>query len=266
MMKIDSREFRLPIDERDEIGDLALSPCFGMRHLSIPEAAKLITVDTWYSGRIDLKEVDDMGDATLNDPRLLEMLAEHIGVFEQRLYKAVCGGWLKANIVRDIDGNLVPNRTHIERDDLIQWLVHTGHDYDDVIAEWMETNDEASYCVSEMALAYRSLERKALRNSDGGHAALIHSLRVENESLKRRLEAVEKGGQERVDRPITTRQRRTLLTIISALCDYSAIKPNERGAAGQIAAMTDEIGASITAETIAGLLKEIPEALETRIK
>lgn len=69
-----------------------------------------------------------------------------------------------------------------------------------------------------------------------------------------------------VDKPIKTTERNTLLTIIAALCDYSAIKFNERGTAGKIAKLTEEIGARVSHDTVKKVLSQIPDALETRMK
>lgn len=63
------------------------------------------------------------------------------------------------------------------------------------------------------------------------------------------------------DKPLSTVERNTLLKIIAALCDYSDIKHQERGAATQIARMTEEIGAAVTDDTIRKVLAKIPEAL-----
>jgi hypothetical protein len=69
-----------------------------------------------------------------------------------------------------------------------------------------------------------------------------------------------------IDKPLKTTERYTLLTIIAALCDYSDIDPKGRGAAVQIAKMTEEIGAKVTDETIRKVLEKIPDALEARMK
>lgn len=68
------------------------------------------------------------------------------------------------------------------------------------------------------------------------------------------------------EKPLNTTERNTLLTIIAALCDYSDIKHQDRGAASQIAKMTQEIGAAVTDDTIRKILAQIPAALETRMK
>lgn len=66
-------------------------------------------------------------------------------------------------------------------------------------------------------------------------------------------------------KPLQTKERNSLLTIIAALCDYSDIKHQDRGVAQRIMAMTDEIGAHVDDETILSALKQIPAALEARM-
>lgn len=68
------------------------------------------------------------------------------------------------------------------------------------------------------------------------------------------------------DRPLMTIERNTLLTIIAALCDYSGIKTEERGAANQIAKLTEEIGAPVSDDTVRRWLNQIPDALESRMR
>ncbi len=75
-----------------------------------------------------------------------------------------------------------------------------------------------------------------------------------------------RGAPHGVDKPLNTTERNTLLTIIAALCNYSDIKHQERGAAGQIAKLTVDIGAEVSEDTILTALKKIPNALETRMK
>lgn len=69
-----------------------------------------------------------------------------------------------------------------------------------------------------------------------------------------------------VDKPLAPRQRNTLLTIINALCEHSNIDIKSRGTAAQIARMTEEMGTPVGQQTILDLLKEIPDAVETRMK
>lgn len=68
------------------------------------------------------------------------------------------------------------------------------------------------------------------------------------------------------DKPLKTIERNTLLTIIAALCDNSNIKYEDRGAAIRIMEVMDGFGAHIDDGTIRNVLKQIPEALSTRLK
>ena len=68
------------------------------------------------------------------------------------------------------------------------------------------------------------------------------------------------------EKPLSTTERNSLLTIIAALCDYSAIKHQERGASSKIVNMVAEIGAEISPDTVLRVLEKIPEALESRTK
>jgi hypothetical protein len=68
------------------------------------------------------------------------------------------------------------------------------------------------------------------------------------------------------EKPLKTTERNTLLTIIAALCDYSAIDPQARGTAQKIAYMTQEIGAAVTDDTIRNVIEKIHDALESRKK
>jgi hypothetical protein len=88
---------------------------------------------------------------------------------------------------------------------------------------------------------------------------------VRTESL-RDFEAAMDRAPTATDKPLTTKERRTLLTIIAALCDYSAIKHQERGAASQIAKLTEAIGAPVTDDTVRTVLARVSDALEARMK
>lgn len=70
----------------------------------------------------------------------------------------------------------------------------------------------------------------------------------------------------KADRPLTTRQRKTCLTIIAALCPSAKIDPQARGASQRIKELTESLGVPVDDETIRTLLSEIPDALEARMK
>lgn len=68
------------------------------------------------------------------------------------------------------------------------------------------------------------------------------------------------------DNSLNKSSRNTLLTIIAALCDYSKIDFRERGAAAQIARLTEASASPVNEDTIGKYLKDIPDALEARMK
>lgn len=262
-------------------------PEFGLFHLSIPEAAELTVVDMWFSGEIDDIEEPSDFDGEPTDPRLRELLAGHVELFIRRLLDSVQSGLLKADISgRDYDDQLIAEHTYISYDALVEWLEYRGYNSSDIFSEWLDKQQDIASAVVEEIAFYKAATKAEMRSISSSRLEAMLAIELgtadrlevsdlptaykaailEIKQLKKELATQSAEHTARVDRPISARPRRTLLTIIAALCDYSAIKPNERGAAGQIAAMTDEIGAPVTAETIAGLLKEIPEALETRMK
>lgn len=246
---------------------------FGLGHLSVTEAAILMAFNADYMKQIEDSDLsDDIEDVRIADHSERERLADQIEMYGRKICLAIMGGWLKANATHDIDGDLIPNKTYVERDDFLGWVECSGFwggDEGEPISEWLDKNNDAFGDVASFVGTRRGLmpyEREQLADNPALSEESVLNLFLENRQLKQRIERLEGGRTARTDRPVTTRQRRTLLTIIAALCDYSAIKPNERGAAGQIASMTEELGAPITAETIARFLKEIPDAVETRMK
>jgi hypothetical protein len=69
-----------------------------------------------------------------------------------------------------------------------------------------------------------------------------------------------------VDRPLQTRERRTLLIIIAGLCNDLKIDTDGHGAAKRIASATERIGAPVSADTIGKMLESLRDAVESRKK
>ena len=70
----------------------------------------------------------------------------------------------------------------------------------------------------------------------------------------------------KVDRPFQTRERRTMLTIIAALCQYSKLDWVGRGTAQRIREETERLGAPVDDSTISNVLGQVGYALESRMK
>ena len=70
-----------------------------------------------------------------------------------------------------------------------------------------------------------------------------------------------------VDKPLGTRERDTLLTIIAALAKEAKLQIDQPGkTALYIEGLTNELGAPVSKRAIEDHLKKIPNALETRMK
>ena len=68
-----------------------------------------------------------------------------------------------------------------------------------------------------------------------------------------------------MEKPLGTKERNTLLILIAALCQYAKVDLQSRNSSGRILGMVEEIGASITQETIKTVLGKISDVLKDRI-
>jgi len=68
------------------------------------------------------------------------------------------------------------------------------------------------------------------------------------------------------EKPLSTKERYTMLVIIAALCKETNIDYSQRGVAGAIQHLTETLGAPITDDTIRSVLKQINDAVEIRSK
>lgn len=88
--------------------------------------------------------------------------------------------------------------------------------------------------------------------------ALLDFARLKKHQLGKKPDAACAGVT--ADKALSTTERNSLLTIIAALCDYSAVDVKKRGAAAQIAGMTEDIGARVSEDTVRRVLDKIVEA------
>jgi len=95
----------------------------------------------------------------------------------------------------------------------------------------------------------------------------IAELVIENINLNREIKSLKIQTQPQAEKPISTRERNTLLTIIAALTNDAKIDIFKTSKSGElISRMTQQLGALVDGETIASKLKQIPDALERRSK
>lgn len=241
---------------------------FGIWHLNISDAAELIALDMWFSGDFpDIAEPEDW-EGSEHDPRLLALLKDHSELFQTRLLAAVDSGQLKvAWAKRNFDEQLIPDLTYVSWDDLVGWLDERGYSSGDILGDWYIMEALIAEKIADHA-AYLRAAKKAgtFRRVIPTDLDMAHKAVAENQRLREQLENLRADRPAKVDRPLPMRQRRTLLTVIAALCKRVGLAPEGRGTARRIMEMTDKIGAHVDDETIAKLLAEIPDALDARMK
>lgn len=259
---------------------------FGVWNPNIKQAAELVVVDMWFSGEIEgVNEPEDF-DGNTSDPRLKAALAETITTFEERLSSAIDSGRMNTSAIqRDLDDRLIPEKTHIHYRELLEWMNERNLGPGEHMLEWADDEETLSHLIcNEVAflrdarasgneefvrinqLRYRSVLGLLDENVQPDEVqAALKAKDIEIFRLKKELALCQSGRPAKVDRPLHKRQRRTLLTMIAALCDHAGIDYTARGAAQRIKDATELVGTPIDDGTILTLLNEIPDALESRM-
>jgi hypothetical protein len=256
-------------------------PSFGIFHPSIEEAAELIAVDMFFNGLYPKKEPKNF-DGDPQNPALIKSLDKEIEGFKSRLISAVEKGQIEANPVnRNLDDHLIPETSHINISDLRHWLSERGYDAGDIFREYSEAEVAVLERICDEVIFVRThrdrhngeeiddLIRGIINENklkDPRVVELIGRYKyevVQNTELRKIIRMPEPA---KADRPISTRARRTMLTIIAALCQRAEIDYQKIGAARHIKEATEELGAPVDDETIRKLLNEIEDAVERRMK
>lgn len=270
------------VGELNSGGRFAFRPDFGIFHLSLNRAAELVVLDMWHSGYFsDVEQPENV-----DDPKLIPEVVELIRSTELRLAMAVEHGRLQSSgIQRNFDESIVLEETFVKDSVLRSWLDERGVEAGDSFNDYFQTELEIAAHISDEVNYLRAAQRKGLRKfsraefrdflakvgdfeeEEGANLlATLKAVIAENESLQIRLAEERATKSTKVDRPLHPRQRRTLLTIIAALCKQAGIDLAARGAAQRVKEAAEGIGAPIDDGTIAKMLSEIPDALETRMR
>lgn len=150
-------------DSRDHVSlnlHLHHVPDLGLWNPNIKEAAELVALDMWFSGIIEgVNEPEDFdGDHCAS--WLLDALADTIAEFEAQLLGAVDSGRLKASFVRrSLDKQLIPEQTHIQYSDLVDWLEGRSYELGDHMDGWIYTESELSKLICDELIFLRATDR-----------------------------------------------------------------------------------------------------------
>lgn len=279
-----SPEFVNSSEYYDFISDV---PDLGFWQLTVKDAAALVVTDIWFAGGISV-ELSEDDSYDWRDPKLRQALSKQINDFEKQLTTAIDRGSLKTTkILRNLKEEIDTDKTLVRQYDLTCWLDERGHEGSDAFIDYLdEEMDIYSSVICEIYFLRmtRKLQRLLPKNISQSKIDLVRAgidelrktvkeLTIDNAELlanKRFLEEKLRGTREnhpiKIERPLSTRSRRTLLTIIAALCNQAGINYKDRGAAKRISELTEEIGAVVTDETIRKIISEIDDAVEFRMK
>ncbi|MBN8448560.1 MAG: protein kinase [Candidatus Accumulibacter sp.] len=196
-----------------------------------------------------------------------------IGVFPQwpclranaeKIYDAILNGGLP----HGRDGRTVSPGDHVAKErltirhaDLREWM---AKNYPDQKPPFLFDEVERNTHAAINADTFRALQadRDALNVRLEKAADTFRNMKQELDAIKGERDSL----RAMVDKAMTTRQRRTLLTVIAAMCKHEGLDAQARGVAQRIMEMTDDLGAHVDDGTIQTMLKEIPDALEARMK
>lgn len=253
---------------------------FGLGMLNIQEAAELIACDMWAEDKIEVEALDDF-DGDLFAPEVKAALAEDISAFVTRLTRAIdMGRLLPARVVRDFEENLILTETFLEVRLLEEWLNERGHYIGEAFKDWSLDETEIRDRIIDELIWLRSVTGNARGRwlsvgLKGNHdltdesnqtdlIAAYKSAVLENQHLRERLANSEMRSMVKAEPPASPKHRRTLLTLIGALCKAADLDVKKRGVAQRLMEMTEQVGAPVDDETIRKIMADIPEAIESR--
>jgi hypothetical protein len=110
----------------------------------------------------------------------------------------------------------------------------------------------------------REFERIPSYYPSGGLDEHDYVLVVKTNEVTRFIQSLEETTPEA--KPLTSKERNSLLVLLGAVCKNSDIDPSQRGIATSLVAMTELISAPLTDDTIRKILNQIEPAIESRSK
>lgn len=153
------------------------------------------------------------------------------------------------------------------------WQMNSeGAQYPFLLTGWFKLSDDAVSGIAHVAQDYADVTRIGIPEGAVGEFVVedvpIHDfldLWLKAEDIEPLRRAVCPGRALEPEKPLGTRERRTLLTLIGVLCsanDIDLAKPSK--AAGVVAALADRQGLRISQRAIENHLKVVDEAIDSR--
>jgi hypothetical protein len=250
--------------------------------LSITEAAKLVSLDRQFSGLIPGMKTPRDSEGDPGSSSQFVPLGKYIKDVENQLCQLIDSGKLKPNSVkRSLDDKLIPEQTVINFNALCVWLTEHGHEPGKILSDYMDKEswilsrieDEVAYLRGvknwqnspncQDIIGKLSQQNKLEEASPSDLASGFKTAVIEMERLKKEVSTVSAELTD-LDRPGWPRERRTMLTIMAALCRLAKVKYAERGEAKKIELESEEMGAPVTDDTIRKYFEQIQKTVKIK--
>jgi len=226
-----------------------------------------VTEDDWISLEKTVTSIDGIWDLTMAGGEKLDI--EHYyqqltsglevtlctldGIFVQR-DNVVC------QLQQDFDDNEYQDGSKAQQEIMERYIANNQlneHRVKQIRAEFKE--DRKKYLE----------ERKSKPNENnyfpsGGLDEQDHVLVIRTNEITRFIQSLESPSSS--EKPLTSKERNSLLVLIGALCKQVDIDHNQRGIASSLVAMTEIIGSPLTDDTIRKILRQIDDAVALRNK
>lgn len=252
---------------------------FGIYCAPISTLAKLLALEQFSQGEIEIVGFSNQVDYDTNSPDFLKSIAIHIQNYERTLTDSVERKDIKTVwVTRDpATGKIDPENTLIHHKEFSEYLqIHDINHFgcfeaemaDFLAREWDLYKDITNRVMSRRLSTLKPNEEtiedeveKILNEPDRLREILAENLSVKHRAL------TDRPHTNLTEKSLGARERTTLLTIIAALAKEANIDISKPGKAGEIISDSIlELGIEVDHYTIEKKLKEIPDALERRGK
>ena len=160
----------------------------------------------------------------------------------------------------DFDNNEYQQGSKAAKQKLEQYITNNILTDDEII----KLRDEYQAERKKYLGGKREFERVPSYYPSGGLDEHDYVLVVKTKEVTRFIQSLEDTPQEA--KPLTSKERNSLLVLIGSLCKQVDIDPKQRGVSASLVAMTELIGAPLTDDTIRKILNQIEPAIESRSK
>ena len=165
-----------------------------------------------------------------------------------------------ANLQSDFDNNEYQQGSKAAKQKLEQYIASNKLTDDEI----KKLRDQYKAERKEYLGDKREFERVPRYYPSGGLDEHDYILVVKTKEVTRFIQSLEDTPPEA--KPLTSKERNSLLVLLGAVCKHSNIELSQRGIATSLVVMTELIGAPLTDDTIRKILSQIEPAIESRSK